>query len=330
MDEFRKDILRSSSMTDDFEQDEDYKRIDVAEKILNELQYVYYGYDASYLPYTHDRIESDDGITYRFNPITCEAFISELLDTIDEQYWRNYPVPDELFDKFNEDTKQFYRSFLYLAIRIAALKLPLSQSKDYHAEVGKGTFKDLHTLAHSIVIPYSEAVFHRQFEIGIQDTDLPQMLYDIGRICSAIGKENIFLHASISDEEQQNALKEDAANALEHIRILANEKGIDVEQLQASEQYLKESAQYLLSQENDKLKEYLGDFEDEEAFIRHASTYRNLLFRYNDYDTEQYIDTALKLFLLRNNLSALSTERRCKDSHNSVAAVIENIRKMKD
>ena len=329
MEEFRKSIIRSSSRTDDKEQNNDCRKIDVAKQLFEELQYVYYGYDASYLPYTHDAIETANGIEFKFNPEAAEIFINELINTIDELYWRNYPLPDELFDKFNDDTKKFYRSFLYLAIRIAAINIPSINSQEQHTEVGSGTFKDLSTLAHSIVIPYSESSFHRRFEIGIQDTELPQLFYDIGKICRVLGKENIFLHSYESDEEQTKAFKEDTKKENDYIKMIANEKGIDLKQLKASEQYLKETNAYYRKQGDEELRKILGDFEDKEAFFNHASTYRDLLFDYNNSDSEEYIDTALKMFLLRNNLSALSTDDFCKESHNQLAAVINNIRNQK-
>ena len=45
-------------------------------------------------------------------------------DYAEEHRFEKLPLPDELFDKFNDDTKKFYRSFLYLAIRIAAINIP--------------------------------------------------------------------------------------------------------------------------------------------------------------------------------------------------------------
>lgn len=330
MSEFRKEIIRSSSITDDIEQEEDFRRLDVAQQLLNELLYVYYGHDASFLPYTHDEIESASGKTYKFNPDAANIFIDELLNNIDEQYWLNYPLPDDIFEKFNEDTKHFYRSFLYLAIRISSIKLNCKKPEGHHEDVGNGTFKDLLVLAKALVIPYSEAGFHRRYEIGIQDSDLPQIFFDIQKVCHALGKEDdCFLHASKSSEEQENAYREDSENELNHIQMIADANGLDIEQLQASQQYLKESNEFLRKQEEEALKKQLADFEDADTFIQCASTYRDLLFRYNNHDTEQYIDTALKLFLLRNNLSALSTESGCKDSHNSIIKVIESIRDMK-
>ena len=329
MEEFRKSIIRSSSMTDDKEQNNDCRKIDVAKQLFEELQYVYYGYDASYLPYTHDAIETASGIEYRFNPEAADIFISELINTIDELYWRNYPLPDELFDKFNDDTKNFYRSFLYLAIRIATISIPSTNRQEHHTEVGSGTFKDLLTLAHLIVIPYSESSFHRRFEIGIQDTELPKLFCDIGKICRVLGKENIFLHSYESDEEQTKAFKEDTKKENDHIKMIADENGIDLKQLKASTQYLRETNAFYRKQGDDELRKILGDFEDKEAFFTHASTYRDLLFNYNNFDSEKYIDTALKLFLLRNNLSALSADDFCRESHNQIAEVINNIRNHK-
>lgn len=330
MSEFRKNIIRSSAMTDDLEQDDDFKRIDVARQLYDELQHLYYGYDASYLPYTHDEIISLEGTSYQFNPEAADIFINELLDIISEQYWRNYPIPEELFDRFNDDTKQFYKSFLYLAIRIGTINIPSINSADHHAEVGSSTFKDLSTLAHSIVIPYSESRFHRRFEIGIPDNELPQLFYDIGKICRALGKENVFLHPYESDEEQKKAYKEDSKKERDHLKNIADEKGIDLKQLKASEQYIKETNNYYRKQEDKELRETLGDFEDAESFFKHASVYRDLVFNYNNTDSEQYIDNALKLFLIRNNLSALSTESVCRESHNQIVEVIENIRNMKN
>lgn len=111
--------------------------------------------------------------------------------------------------------------------------------------------------------------------------------------------------------------------------MIADENGIDLKQLKASTQYLRETNAFYRKQEDDELRKILGDFEDKEAFFTHASIYRDLLLNYNNFDSEEYIDTALKLFLLRNNLSALSTDDFCRESHNQIAEVINNIRNHK-
>ena len=330
MSEFRKPILRSSLLTDDCEQDKDYKTLETSKQLIDELLYIYYGYDASFLPYTHDEIITENGKQYRYNPKAGEAFIDDLINTIDEQYWRNFPLPDELFDKFNDDTIQFYRAFLYLAIRIASIKITVKKPEGHHEDVGNGTFRDLITLTHSLCVPYSERGFHRRFEIGIPDNKLPNLFFDIQTICRALGKENSFLHTSTSAEEQETAYREDSEEELNHIRMISYEQGIDIDQLKASEQYLKETAQFYRNKENEDLMKQLKDFEDADTFIMKATTYRDLLFRYNTHGTEEYIETALKLFLLRNRLSVLSTEDGCKKSHKDISSTIDKLREIKD
>ena len=326
MGEFRKQIIRSSAITDDIEQEEDYYRLSAAEKHLSDLINEYYGYGTSFLPYTHDRIDTNEGFEYSFDPDAAKLFVDELVSTIDELYWREYPLPDDFFDNFNEDTKEFYRSFLYLAIRIASIKMPPTVPDGHHAPTGNGTFNDLLTLTKAMVIPYSEAGFHRRFEIGIQDRELPQLFYDIQKICRALGKENCFLHTSESAEEQANALKEDSENEIYEMMRLADENGMSYEQLKATNQYLRESSDFIRKQEDEDFKKQLDSFKDADTFINCSITYRDLLFHYNNRDTEVYITNALNLFLLRNGHSVLSDNKTFQESRSAVMNAIKKIK----
>lgn len=326
MSEFRKQILRSSATTDDMEQEEDYYRLSGADKLLSKLIHEYYSYGTSFLPYTHDRIETDLGFEYKFNAEVSKTFIDELVFTIDELYWRDYPLPDEFFDHFTEDTKEFYRSFLYLAVRIASTKLPPSVPEGHHEPVGNGTFDDLLTLTNVLVIPYSEAGFHRRFEIGLRDNELPQIFYDINKLCQALGKENCFLHASESEEEQANALKEDSENEIYEMMRYADENGMSLDQYKANTQYLRETADYYRKQEIENFKQELGTFDDEDTFVNCSKTYRDLLFHYNNRATQVYIENALKLFLLRNGHSVLSDNKTYQDSRNTIIQATNKIK----
>ena len=110
------------------------------------------------------------------------------------------------------------------------------------------------------------------------------------------------------------------------MHIMANEKGMSYEQFKANNQYLRESNEYYIKQENEDFKKQLGDFEDKDTFVNCACTYRDLIFHYNNHDTEQYIDTALKLFLVRNGHSVLSDKETYLDAHAEIALAIDEIK----
>ena len=324
--EFRKEIIRSSSGTDEAKQREDFNKINDVKRQIEELTYTYYGHNTSYLPYTHDEVVTDGKKTYVFNPEAANIFIEEMMSTIDEQYWNDYPLPDDFFEMFDYDTQEFYKSFLYLAIRISSIKTPSKKPEGHHEDVGNGTFKDLCTLANSIVIPYQEQSFHREFEIGIPNPDLPQLFFDIQDILRALDKESIFFHAPKSSEEQEKALKEDELKINKPLQFSADFESSALDQVLASEEYIKESNDIFRKRENEMLKDMLSDFPDVESFINHACTFRDLIFRYNNHNIENYLDRAIKLFLLRNDHSVLSQKDTYLETHEKITFLINDIR----
>lgn len=326
--EFRKEIIRSSSNTDEAQQREDFGRINDVMIQIDELMYTYYGHNASYLPYTHDEVITDGKKTYIFNPEAADFFIEEMLSTIDEQYWNSYPLPDDFFEMFDYDTQEFYKSFLYLAIRIGAIKTPSKKPDGHHKDVGNGTFRDLCTLSNSIVIPYSEQTYHREFELGIPNPDLPQLFFDIQDICRALGRENCFFHAPRTSDEQEQALREDTLMKQSAQQFASDIEDSALDQVLASEEYLKESNDIFRQRENEELKKIISDFPDTDNFIKHACTFRDLLFRNNNHNVENYLDHAIKLFLLRNEHSVLSQKDAYLDTHEKITIIINEIKSL--
>ena len=325
-----RELIRTSNTTDEITQRQDYKKINDVSAQMEELMYVYYGHNTSYLPYTHDEVEVDGRKRYIFNPEAADNFIEELMSTIDEQYWNNYPLPDEFFEMFDYDTQEFYKSFLYLAVRLCEFRTPSKKPEGHHGEIGNGTFRDLCTLANSIVIPYSEHSFHREFEIGIPNPNLPQIFFDIQDICRALDKESCFLHPPKNEEEQEKALRNDELMLNARSRFGEDFEGSALDQLLASEEYLKESQDMFREKEREQLKELLADFPDADRFFKYASTYRDLIFRNNNHNTEKYIDNAIKLFLLRNDHSVLSGKDTFLDTHEKITFLINEIKGMKN
>lgn len=329
---FRKRIIRSSANTSEEESSEDYFRIKEVSSQIDELLHVYYGHDTSFMPYTHDDIAMIDPVdgsikrSYTYNPKVAELLIDELMSTINEQYWEQYTLPEDFFEKYNDDIKKFYRSFLYLAIRMATIKTPSQKPEGYHAPIGSGTFRDLDTLIHAFVIPYSESEFHREFEIGIPNPKLPGIFFDIQDICRGLDMESCFLHKAASAEEQESARKADEIEQMETARYISSFQGFELNQYLTSEEYMQESIEYLKQKENERLKKLLEKFPEPDKFIENACTFRNLLFRYNNHETEYYLDNAIKLFLLRNGHSVLSDRKSYQSAHLEIGLAMNKLK----
>ncbi|MCR5702035.1 MAG: hypothetical protein K6G76_07825 [Lachnospiraceae bacterium] len=319
--EFRKQIIRSSSSCDDIACEADYKRINETVEQVTELLSLYYGLNNYYLPFTHDREFNGNTPYYTFNPEAADIFLEELISTIDELYWNDYPLPEDFFEAFDSDTILFYKSYLYLIIRIASIKNPYSKEK-----TGTGTFMELYNMYSDFVIPYTEDIFHRKFEIGIRDNELPGIFEVVQNMCVALGAEDSFLHKAESDSEQENALEQDNNYKLETAKCNAAAKGMELEQFLAMQDYLNENKHHLLQQKNEEMKANLGDFPERDKFISYAATFRDLFFRYNNHRIEHYIDTAIKLFLLRNNMSVLSHDETYTDTQSKIYATMTDIR----